>query len=615
MKRFNVAPKTVYLGLSIGFVLAFFIFFVYREYRLKRPEEIFVTSSGRVDMCLFCHTKEKLDPAHDAAVIGCTSCHLGNPLAIEENKAHEGIVRNPGDLRVVEKTCGIEGCHPTDVKKVVNSLMATNRGILGTLLYYWGESETQDTEITVKDLIDSGETSLALDYYRKLCGTCHLWKQKNNLEGLPTFFNEKGGGCSACHFVMPQGYERAGVTESDDEIIDDDQVKIHPLVSQKVPDNNCIRCHNRSGRIGLAYIGVFESEGYGTPYEKGQLSSMKMPGDRFYLKLADDIHHQRGMACIDCHTRNEVMGDGTSYAHYEEQLEISCEVCHRQQPGTTRKGNELINVLNIEGTYKLQSKLNDKQYELREPKKGVCDFPSHKKVTCEACHSPWVPQCYGCHAKRDASQTHLDKLSLEETLGRWEEGRSYIRYQKPMLAVWGEEVVIVTPGCQDIVTLVDQQGALEDSFNRFTMAAINPHTTQKSGRTCNDCHGSTKTVGLGEGSLSIKNGEVYFSPLNKGVMTAAGQTVGFDAFVSLDGTPLQHGSRANLRPFNGQELRKILRVGLCAGCHDSYTDPVWEKYNDQTLCPRIGADNSMAQALWPQHVSSKSPSESDLTGE
>ncbi|MBT8332928.1 MAG: amino acid ABC transporter substrate-binding protein, partial [Deltaproteobacteria bacterium] len=417
MKRNTVSPKAVYLGSVIALVLGLFVFFIYRDYHLERPEEIYITSSGRVDMCLFCHTKEKIDPAHDASIIGCASCHLGDPLAIEEDKAHQGIVRNPGDLRIVEKTCGIEGCHPTDVKKVVNSLMATNRGILGTLLYYWGESETQDTETTVKDLIDSGETSLALDYYRKLCGTCHLWKQKNNLEGLPTFFNEKGGGCSACHFVMPQGYERAGVTESDDEIIDDAKVKIHPLVSQKVPDNNCIRCHNRSGRIGLAYIGVFESEGYGTPYEKGQLSSRKMPGDRFYLELADDIHHQRGMACIDCHTRNEVMGDGTSYAHYEEQLEISCEVCHRLEPGTTRKGNELINVSHNQGVYKLQSKLTEKQYELREPKKGVCDFPAHKKVTCEACHSPWVPQCYGCHAKRDASQTHLDKVSLEETLG------------------------------------------------------------------------------------------------------------------------------------------------------------------------------------------------------
>jgi hypothetical protein len=353
--------------------------------------------------------------------------------------------------------------------------MATNRGILGTLLYYWGESDSQNTDLTVKDLIDSGETSLALDYYRKLCGTCHLWKQKNDMPGAPAFFNEKGGGCSACHFAMPRGHERSSVTQSDDSLIDDEdeeKEKIHPLITSTVSDDNCIRCHNRSGRIGLAYVGVFESEGYGTPYEKGKLSSQKMPGDRFYLKLADDIHHRRGMSCIDCHTRDEIMGDGTSYAHYEEQLEISCEVCHNENPGTTRKDNELNNVVLKDKTYRLSGKNNDKEYALRVPKQGVCDFAGHKRVTCEACHSTWVPQCYGCHAKRDESRTHLDKLSLEETAGRWEEGRSYIRYRKPMLGVWKDEIVIVTPGCQDIVSLFDKEGDIQKSFNRFTMAAF-----------------------------------------------------------------------------------------------------------------------------------------------
>ena len=202
-------------------------------------------------MCLFCHTKEKLDPAHDAKVIGCTPCHLGDPLAIEKDQAHAGIVNNPGDLRVMEKTCGVEGCHPTDIKKVTNSLMATNRGILGTLLYYWGESTTQDTALTVKDLIDSGRTSLAIDYYRKLCATCHLWKQKNDLEGVAAFFNEKGGGCSACHYVMAPGHERPAITDSDVDDPPEEKDVIHPLITNKVPDVNCIRCHNRSGRIGL----------------------------------------------------------------------------------------------------------------------------------------------------------------------------------------------------------------------------------------------------------------------------------------------------------------------------------------------------------------------------
>ena len=38
--------------------------------------------------------------------------------------------------------------------------------------------------------------------------------------------------------------------------------------------------------------------------------------------------------------------------------------------------------------------------------------------------------------------------------GWWSEGRSYIRYERPILAVWGKKVVIVTPGCQDIITLI-----------------------------------------------------------------------------------------------------------------------------------------------------------------
>jgi len=600
----SLKALSTFLAVIITVVLVSVL--IYREYRLERPEQIYITTSGRVDMCLSCHTKEKLDPAHDVRVIGCTPCHLGDPLAIDKDKAHEGIVNNPGDLRVVHKTCSVEGCHPADLKKVKNSLMATNRGILGTLLYYWGESDSQNTELTVKDLIDSGETSLALDYFRKLCATCHLWKQKNDLPEAPEFFNEKGGGCSACHFMMPEGAERPSVIESDDDFYEeDDKEKIHPLITRTVIDDNCIRCHNRSGRIGLAYVGVFESEGYGTPYEAGKLSSQQMPGDRFYLKLADDIHHRRGMSCIDCHTREEIMGDGTSYAHYEDQLEISCQVCHRATPGTTRKKNELTNVEQHQDGYKLIGKNDEKIYELRKPKAGVCDFEPHKRVTCEACHSTWVPQCYGCHAKRDQTATHLDKLSLKESVGRWEEGRSYIRYRKPMLGVWKEEIVIVTPGCQDIVTLIDDDGKLEDSFNRFTMAAINPHTTQEKGRECIDCHGSTKTVGLGEGTLSVADNKISFTPFAKGLQTEAGETPGLDSFVMLDGTQLQHGSREDLRAFNARELKAILRAGLCADCHNYYQDPIWKNYNDQSVCLRKDADNTMALAVWLEPAATK----------
>lgn len=589
MRKVGISKNTV-AALSVLLLLVGIVVLVINEALLKRPDKLYLTTSGTVDMCLSCHTDEKLDIAHDAQVIGCAPCHLGDPLAITKESAHAGMVINPGDLRIAQATCSVEGCHPTDIHKVKNSLMATNRGILGTLLYYWGESDIQDTDLTVEELLESGETSLALDYFRKLCATCHLWKQKNDLAGAPDFFNEKGGGCTACHYQLPDTEPKRGSLRGDTIELDVSEKAPHPLITKSVDQDNCIRCHNRSGRIGLSYVGVFESEGYGTPYEDGMMSTKQLPGARFYLDIADDIHHRKGMQCIDCHTRDEVMGDGTSYAHYEDQLEISCEVCHSTDPGTTRKGNNLTNLQRQNEGYSLLGKIDGTVRPLNPPKNGVCDFSAHKRVTCEACHSTWVPQCYGCHVKQDKRKKHLDKLTLESTKGMWTEGRSYIRYERPMLGVWGEEIVIVTPGCQDIVTLVDEKGRDKGGFNRFTMAAINPHTTEAKGRDCIDCHASPKTVGLGEGTVYEHDGTLKFRGLDQGVDTTNGKTVPFDAWVTIEGEPLQYGSRANVRPFNKVELERILRVGLCARCHDSYADPVWKKYTAELQCQRSLAE-------------------------
>jgi len=559
--------------LTLLFVLLIVFGLVVRENLTERPTRLYQLTDGRIDMCLSCHHSERLDAAHDTKVLGCAVCHLGDPLAIDKKNGHAGIVKNPGDLRVVEQTCGIEGCHAIDVPKIKNSLMATNRGILATLLYYWGEAENQNGDFSVEKLIETGETSLALDYYRKLCATCHLWKQKNDLPGAPQFFNDKGGGCSACHHI--KGKAMPG----------EDPEKVHPLIIKKIPIENCVRCHNRSGRVGTSYQGIYEAEGYGTPYEKGQLSSKRLPGNRFYLELEDDIHHRKGMACIDCHTREEIMGDGNRYAHYEEQLEISCTTCHSDNPGTTRKNRQLNNIKVREGKPVLISKLDDKSHPLHTPKKGTCDYPGHKRLSCESCHSGWAPQCYGCHAKRDMTETHLDKLSLEETKGWWEEGRSYLRYEKPTLAVWGEEIVIVTPGCQDIVTVINEQGEPEKQFNSLTMAALNPHTTQPGGRSCVDCHASGKTVGLGEGTIWRENGEWRFTSIDQGIETAVGTTPPLDSYVAIDGEPLQKSSRPDLRPFIKEELKRVLRVGLCLQCHTNYDDKAFRNYSPETTCP------------------------------
>lgn len=557
-------------------LLLIVVVLIVREQLTERPKQLYQLANGQVEMCLSCHKEEKLDQSHDTKILGCSSCHLGDALAIKKETAHHGIVRNPGDLRVVEQTCGVEGCHAPDVKLVKNSLMATNRGILATLLYYWGEAPDQNGNFSVKNLIDTGETSLAIDYYRKLCGTCHLWKQKGD---LPGFFGTKGGGCTACHYIAAPVPEGA------------DPKKIHPHVTKKVPVENCVRCHNRSSRIGISYTGVYESEGYGTPYEDGGLSSKQLPGDRFYQDLPADVHHQKGMVCQDCHTRSEIMGDGNNYVHYEQAMEISCKICHTTEiPGTTRKDNKLNNIEQTEQGYVLVGKLDQKKHPLKPPKPEVCDSKGHSRMTCESCHSPWVPQCYGCHVKRDMRETHLDKLTLKETPGWWEEGRSYLRYERPVLALYGDKVVTTTPGCQDIVTLIDEQGNVQRKFNNLTMAALNPHTTQAKGMACKECHINTKAMGLGEGTAWKENGEWHFKPLYQAVETDVGTTPPLDAFVTIDGKPLQKSFRHNLRPFNKEELARILRVGQCLSCHKDYSDPIYATYTTETKCPVFKED-------------------------
>lgn len=544
-----------------------------RENLAKRPDHLYQLTDGRIDMCLACHHQERLDAAHDAKVLGCAVCHLGDPLATAKEKAHAGMVKNPGDLRVVDRTCGLEGCHAIDVPKLKNALMATNRGIIATMRYYWGEAPDQNSDLSVEELLQTGQNSLSLDYYRKLCGSCHLWKQKNDMAGGPDFYNEKGGGCTACHAI--KGTPAEGV----------DPAKIHPLISKKVPTENCVRCHNRSGRIGLSYQGLCESEGYGAPIKKGQRSGKQLADGRFVLELEDDIHHRQGMACIDCHTREEIMGDGSRYAHYEEQLEISCATCHSSKPGTTRRNRRLNNLVQEGGDVLLVSKLDGKKHPLHRPKAGTCDYPGHHRLSCEACHSSWAPQCYGCHVKLDKRETHLDKLTLRETPGWWEEGRTSLRIEQPTLAIWGGKVVIATPGCQDIVTIIDTNGKTERQFNSLTMAALNPHTIQKRSRSCPDCHTSSKTMGLGEGALWREQGQWRFAPQGRGLETGAGPTPPLDAYVDLTGKPLQKSARADLRPFNGEELQRILRVGLCLKCHKGLDDRAWRGYRPTTTCP------------------------------
>ena len=582
-------------------VIAGVLVLIFAKERFREKEE-----GAPIDNCTLCHQPQgDPSPSHPVRVIGCSICHLGNPFAREEKRAHLGLVLNPGSLKVARLTCGRRGCHEDLPSRVEKSIMATNQGILAALQNRWPHDQTESVREVSQLISRSKGRSMALDHYRKMCGGCHLWKTRFRWKGE---MGRRGGGCTNCH-ILELSAPRQDLSH---------KRFLHPQLTTRIPNENCLKCHNRSARTGLSYLGRFESEGYGTPFEGGQPNNRRLSGGRFYLELRPDVHHQKGgLACIDCHTEQGVMGDGNSYVHMEEQVDIRCKTCHEpevkplggkeelaqrlkrvngKQPPMdhtrgilSTKGSPLYH-LRISGDNEIRfyRKLDGKEIAFRSLRKDqIHGAPYHKRLTCQACHSAWMPQCYGCHVALLKGEGQRDWLNGKVSPGRWVEGRSYLRFERTTLGIWPNgQIGPFAPGCQVFLDVFDEQGRheTENAHLSLTMASWDPHTTALSTPTCMACHLDPKVLGLGDGSLKVTEHGLEFTPLYESHASGLGIHFPLDAFVSPEGLPLQQASRKGSRPFNLGELKRITRVAYCLSCHDTYRDPIyleWEKNFDR----------------------------------
>ncbi|MBC8418555.1 MAG: hypothetical protein H8E10_08185, partial [Desulfobacterales bacterium] len=172
-----------------------------KESRIKRPSE------PLQDGCVSCHGDVKdPDPSHPVSVFGCYICHLGNRYSLDRDRAHFTMVRNPGDLRVVDRTCGKGGCHSDIVARVKNSVMATNRGIIGVIQEQWLNSKKANGAPNVVRAIGVGDlygkdppSNLAIDHYRKMCGGGHPGRERGVRVGE---VGRGGGGGCKCQLLV-----------------------------------------------------------------------------------------------------------------------------------------------------------------------------------------------------------------------------------------------------------------------------------------------------------------------------------------------------------------------------------------------------------------------------
>ena len=468
--------------------------------------------------------QEILKIADNAGVKGndCVVCHGGNPNSSDKNLSHSGTLNyfknhkgpkefypSPTSQWININTCGM--CHVEQVKAQWNSLMNTEAGKIHGALWSFGKADgykhtesnydannshkrlgtesyqkymdelsklepqafpKKSTKLPPAPTADEVEKDPLLSVYtylRQECLRCHTGGKGRNRRG-----DFRGMGCASCHIP----YSNEGFYEGNDSKVPHDKrghllthqiqssrkvkVNIHGIKYSGVPVETCTTCHNRGKRIGVSYQGLMETE-YQSTFDADGNGQPKLHTKR-YLHLTEDIHYKKGMLCQDCHTSNDMHGDGFMTGANLGAVEIECQDCHGttkkypwelplgysdefalkpkegKERGTTQtladylkkgaipkdkgdgfllsaRGNPLTKVVrhgnkimmhlasgkDIELTPLKTLKENDKLS--KKALVAMDQIEAHTdKLECYTCHATWAPQCYGCHVKIDYSE-------------------------------------------------------------------------------------------------------------------------------------------------------------------------------------------------------------------
>ncbi len=594
----------------------------------SRPEVPvpFPVALGRPEGCLACHQGVTgLGDAHRPEAVGCASCHGGDALTLDKERAHARIAKIPGNLASAKASCGQGACHAAVIPRVELSVMSSMSGIVGVNRMVFGEQSP--AEAAKPAHIAAIGHSPADTHLRQLCALCHLGAPKTAYG--PNDEGTRGGGCNACHLAYDaaalealrryEAEKKNGVAKAP---------TAHPALSLDIGNGQCFACHSRSGRIATSYEGWHElHEPPAEAREPGKLPASRfriVEEDRYFERQPADIHHERGLDCIDCHTSTEVMGDGMVHARKRGQMRVACTDCHapagkslptlaasaldpeskrliaaRKWPGPaatsfgrTATGEALVNVVvDAAGRPAMVRKRTGERRELKPTAKVCVEGRGHERLSCGSCHTAWAPRCNACHTAYDPAGTGFDFLTGAEVKGEWVEKAGPFVADLPTLGVRKveaagaaprESVDTFVPGMILTIDVPATAGKPAHQVFRRLYAHLEPHTTRKEVRSCKSCHNDPVALGYGKGELRYEvkgsTGRWRFKPAEP-PLPADGLPA--DAWIPFLGA--REGmvsTREDVRPFTVEEQRRILLVGACLACHDERSAPMRESVKD-----------------------------------
>lgn len=492
--------------------------------------------------CLSCHKGiETISKSHPFA---CAKCHLHqrdqNERALD---SHDPIVRNPSDPKTVRDFC--LPCHQKEISALLGSLHWSMAGIINQTRYLWGAqiaaqpplygidgplkalpmSDTSTSPKTPADLVD--------DFLRRRCLRCHLHTKGPGGPGL-----YRATGCAACHVH----YREDGRYGGKDEAINKAKTG-YPLThefTRLIPNDQCLHCHHQN-RVGADYEGLFEhdySDVFRSPLVRGKPKPRTHGFD--YHHLSKDVHAERGLWCIDCHTKGDVMGDGIVYGYQMAVPKRTCEDCHGGFENPLPDPS-VSAISYTDGGLYFRSKGNRPKHDLPLFKNASSahGISAHKKVRCSACHAQWSYQDYGLSVIREeiigdykwigrtaqgdpALERELKRLTMKDVVGYpvstdwvsgekrpgiWSLGWRFKRWEPMPLGVdQTGRFAVLRPRYQYLITAVDRSGRVilnsiipergDGSGKGWAFMPYVPHTIAPFGRACLSCHQNRVAAGL-----------------------------------------------------------------------------------------------------------------------
>jgi hypothetical protein len=316
------SPIQLFHVLASALLLLVILAAGWQALREPRPVSITPTLTNLPEYCLTCHSDlPEISSSHPVKTFGCVICHGGERLALNADLAHSTMRggANPSDFTVVVASCGGSNCHSGNaeeqrdhIQRVLSSIQYTYAGAIANIRYAFGAQTdliaqqgifpVEKPESTSATGINSLEAfnpakdaSPGIQKFAQNCLNCHLSAQP--LEGSEYY---RMTGCAACHTPT------AG---------QDGQKSVHTLTTA-ISYTQCNTCHNR-GNYDLRDM-VFQPR---TDNHTDRLHD-------YYQPITQFTRCEWTLDCVDCHTRQEAMGDGNIYSNQKEIQYVQCKTCH-----------------------------------------------------------------------------------------------------------------------------------------------------------------------------------------------------------------------------------------------------------------------------------------------